>query len=380
MTRLLLITLLAVFGSLAFIPDPIAAQDDEVRPGLEMTLTSQVTSAAFELREKIKADGELRSRKLRLGKFVSPNLADSNFELAFEKVFRGELKDLLDDTSEYTLSGTYDLIPGQARENQGLQVIQFTLTIRNQQRRELQSVTREINDSGDIARISGTTVAPPDSAKLPVRNKAVADAAVKPQFEIRERTRIHALNNRDYAVEIRRLRKGSSTPQPLVPENRKGLAFVELGVEDTFEIVLFCFGRNVDASAEVTIDGLSVLNEFNEDGVKYEGYLVPRAVAGTPGTHLIPGWLKSAKQDTGNVFQFVINELGKGAATARQSRSGRGVIHVQFFETVPEGEQLPARSFGEVGTGKPIDVSYGLKQMNRRETPIVNIAIRYAEE
>jgi hypothetical protein len=88
----------------------------------------------------------------------------------------------------------------------------------------------------------------------------------------------------------------------------------------------------------------------------------------------------SAKQNQSNVFQFVINELGKGAATARQSRSGRGVIHVQFFEVVPEGLELPARSFGEVGTGKPIDVSYGLRQMQRRETPIANIAIRYTEK
>jgi hypothetical protein len=53
----------------------------------------------------------------------------------------------------------------------------------------------------------------------------------------------------------------------------------------------------------------------------------------------------SAKQNQSNVFQFVINELGKGAAT-----------------------------------GKPIDVSYGLQQMQRRETPIANIAIRYTEQ
>jgi hypothetical protein len=380
MPRILLITLMAVFVSLTVTQNPLNAQDEEVRRGLTMNLVSQVKSAADELRDKVQADNELSGRKLRLGKFVSPNLTDSSFELAFEKAFRGELKDLLDEKSQFTLSGTYDLLPGQVQENIGLQVIQFTLIVRNQQRRELQSVTREINDSADIAQISGVTVAPPDSAKLPERNKAVADAATSPQFAVRDRTRIQAPGNSDYAVEIRRLRKGDNTPQPLVPENRNGMAFVELSVEDTFEIVLFCYGRNVDASAEVTIDGLNVLNEFNEDGVQYEGYLVPRAVAGNPGTHLIPGWLKSAKQNQGNVFQFVINELGKGAATARQSRSGRGVIHVQFFEVVPEGQELPARSFGEVGTGKPIDVSYGLKQMQRRETPLANIAIRYTEK
>ena len=356
-----------------------APQDSDVRQ-LRMTFSGQVDSAARELREKLQADPELKGRRLRMGKFSGPNLPDSNFELAFELAFQEKLADLVDPQSEFVLSGSYDLLPGAAPENRNQQVIQFTLVVTNRQRRKLQEVVREINESADIARIAGSTVALPDDTKLANRNKAVADAADQPQFTLREGTRIQAIGNPDYAIELLRRPQGTGEPQAVIPQNRNGQAFVELSVADTFEIVLYSFTGNCDASADITIDGLSVLNEFNEDGVRYDGYLVPRMEDSTPGRHVIPGWLKSAKQAEANVFQFVLNELGKGAATARKSRSGRGVINVQIFEAVPAGDELPKRAFGEVGAGKPLDIRYELRQITRRETPVVNLSLRYTQE
>ncbi|MCA9048381.1 MAG: hypothetical protein KDA89_06615 [Planctomycetaceae bacterium] len=288
------------------------------------------------------------------------------------------MKDLLDESSDLLLTAEYDYVSGNNPANSDLRVIQFVLKVFNKQRRILQSVTREVNDSGDIARILGTSVAPPDSKKVEERNREVEKSFDQPSFDVKDGSLILAKNNAHYAVQILRKRNGTGNAEAVTPKSVNGQPFVDLSVNDTFEIVLFSFETRCDASVDVTIDGLSVINEFNEDGLQYEGYMVPRSSSGQPGTHHIPGWLKTTKSSQGNVFQFVINELGKGAATARKSRSSRGVINVQFFEAAPPGQDLPARSFGEVGTGKPVDVDYDVIQLQRRETPIVNIAVRYS--
>ena len=352
----------------------VIAQDRTV----DMNFNGQLVSAVEELKEKMSADSDLKGRKLRLGKFSANNLPDSSFEVQFETGFRELAKDLLDENSELIISGEFDFVPGQASENKDLQVIQVVLKLVNRQRRVLQTITREINNSADIARITGTTIAPPDDKEVKKRNDEVRRAFEDPAFTVRDKSRIQAKGNAHYAVEILRSEGGTGPFEPVVPRSVNGMAFVDLSIEDTFVIVPYSFDNTCDASVSVSIDGLDVLNAFNADDIKYEGYLVPRASGNTPGSHVIPGWLRTTKTAENNVFQFVINELGKGAATARKSRSSRGVINVQFFEAVPVGQHLCSRSFGEVGTGEPLDVAYEVKEMQRRETPVVNIAIRYS--
>ena len=356
----------------------VASQATAQPRTVDMNFIGQLVAAVEDLKEKMAADSEIKGRKLRMGKFSANNLPDSSFELQFENTFRELMKDLLDDSSELIVSGEFDYVPGKAVENKDLRVIQIVLRVVNRQRRDLQTITREINNSGDIARITGTSIAPPDMKDVKKRNDKVAECFDTPAFDLRDRSRIQAKGNANYAVEILRSKGGNGALEPVIPRSVQGMAFVDLDVEDTFVIVPYSYDKTCDASAVVTIDGLDVVNEFNDDGVKYEGYLVPRANGNTPGSHAIPGWLRTTKNAEGNVFQFVINELGKGAATARKSRSSRGVINVQFFESVPPGESPPSRSFGEVGTGKPMDVHYDVKEVNRRETPVVNIAIRYS--
>ncbi|MDA8564354.1 hypothetical protein N9L06_07885, partial [Mariniblastus sp.] len=113
------------------------------------------------------------------------------------------------------------------------------------------------------------------------------------------------------------------------------------------------------------------------DGTKYGGYLIPRMKGSKAGQIEIPGWLKTAKTTEKNVFKFVINKLGEGAATEMQSRNNNGVIHVAFFESVPMDEALPTRSAGEAGKGELMDVKYAVKEMQTRQTPISQISVRY---
>ena len=345
---------------------------------IDMSFGGQMVSAVEELKEKIKVDPDIEGRKLRLGKFSGPNLPDSNFDIEFERKFAELMTGLLDEESSLVVNGVYDFLPGQLRENKDLQVIQFVIKVIDRSRRTLQAVTREINRSADIVKITGTTVALPDTTKVEDRNEAAFEALIEPKFGIRDTYGVTAEGSKKHAVAILRKTGGKGKPAPIVPRNVNGFAFVDLNVTDTFVIVLINHDTRCDASALVTIDGLDVTNTFCQDDVKYEGYTVPRATGSRPGKHVLPGWLKTAKTNTDNVFEFTVNELGKGAATQLKCRHKQGIIHVEFYEAVPPAEELPSRRFGEVGKGRAMDVSYQVQQMKRRESPIASVSIRYS--
>ena len=344
---------------------------------IDMNFNGQLASAVEELKQKMDADTELKDRKVRVGKFSAPLLPDSSFELEFERRFRAMLKDRLSDSSRFFVIGEYNFLPGTHPNNQGLRVVQFSIRIVNSQRRKLHEVIREVNATADIARITGTTVSPPDTTAFDRRNDAAAHAFDTPRFGLIHGTQVTATGNSHYAVEIRRKLAGGKSAA-LTPRNVNGMAFVDLGVRDTFEIALYSYESSCDASALVTIDGLDVANTFSEDKTHYDGYLIPRQKGSKPGTHTIPGWLRTATRQKDNVFSFVIKELGQGAATALKARNSRGVITIQFFEAVPPNEQLPARSFGEVGKGAPVTVKYNVQQMKKRAVPTASISIRYS--
>lgn len=344
---------------------------------VDMNFNGQLTSAIGELRSKLKADPLINGQKLRLGKFTGPNLPDSNFEIAFELAFKNLASNMLSDESQLIVRGVYDYVAGEADENADLDIIQFVIEV-VQRRKVIQRVTREINNTSDITRMTGVDVAPPDTTDTVKRLKKVADAFDKPGFKLRNGTQVTTVDNSDFAVEIRKRIGGKGSLIAVTPANKAGRAFVDLGLSDTFEIVLYNHQGRCDAVAKIAIDGLDVANTFSEDKRKYTGYTVRRTSGGNVTPHAVPGWLRTAANVENNVFRFVINQLGQGAATAMKSRSSRGVINVQFFEAVPPNEELPGRSFGEVGKGEPITKRYQVQEMKLRETPIVNLTIRYS--
>ncbi|MFT5523975.1 MAG: hypothetical protein ACI9HK_001924 [Pirellulaceae bacterium] len=360
---LLLITLL---------PSTVDAQSRRI----DMSFSGQLFSAVEELKEKMKADTEIEGRKLRLGKFSGPNLPDSNFDLEFERTFKTQMKAFLAEESPLVVNGEYKFLPGELPENKDLGVIQFVITIEFKFRK-LQTVTREINRSADIVRIAGATIALPDTPDVEVRNKAAAGALIDPQFGVRDKHFVTVKGSAEHAVAVYKRVGGQGKAVPLTPRNLNGFAFVELDVTDTFAIVLANHDQRCDASADVSIDGLDVANTFSIDDVEYHGFMVPRSNGRKPGEHAIAGWLKTTKTRKENVFEFVVNTLGNGAATEMRSRHNQGIVHVDFYEAVPSGEVLPSRKFGEVGKGRPLDVAYTVQQMTRRDSPIASISIRY---
>lgn len=342
---------------------------------LDQIFEGQMQSAVDELKTKCDTDSVLQGRRVRAGKFVAPDLPDSHFEIQFERSFKKHAGEILDDNSPFVVSGSYRFVTG-TEENVGLKVVQFTVEIKDERGRVLQAVTREINNTDDIAKIVGVAVAPPDNSSIEKRNQAVEQAVQNPDFKLREQTRVHAPGHPDHAVEIRVCRGGVGAAVAEKPTNSGGRATVNFAIGDTFEVVLFNESEATDAVAVVSIEGLDVLNAFSQDETVYDGYVVPRG--GKP--LIVPGWLRTSRKEKGNVLSFVVNELGKGAAAAIAARGTRGAITVQFFEAVPAGQQLPARSVGkEVGVGKPIDVEYTVKPMTRRDVAIATVTIHYSE-
>ncbi|MCA9051991.1 MAG: hypothetical protein KDA89_24805 [Planctomycetaceae bacterium] len=344
-----------------------------------MSFPGQLTSITLELREIMKADPLLRNRKLRFGKVVNENLAESNFELRFEKELRTELADLLESSSDLTLSATYDYVTSDSGDNSGRKVIQISVSVRDSRRRELAKLIREVNNTGDIARILGQTLTPPDTLNFAERNLAVEHSQDHPSFQTHPQrsTAIIAPGQPRYAVELRKCIGGEGTPKPIEPVSREGSAFVELGLGDTYQVVLLNFDEQFDAVAKLEIDGLDAANTFNTDGVVYPGYFIPRAVGRNPGEHIVSGWLHTVRKTNDNVFQFVVNELGKGAVGAKNGRSSIGVINVQFFDASEPGEIMRGRKFGETGKGQGMQIDYKLKHVQVGSEPLSIISIRY---
>ncbi len=148
--------------------------------------------------------------------------------------------------------------------------------------------------------------------------------------------------------------------------------------------VVFNYDSRSDAVVRVEIDGLDAINTFKTDmdaqgnPVKYPGCFIPRAKNGTPGEHVIAGWMHTVKPVDDNVFQFVVNELGKNAPIAKNVRGKTGVVTVSFFDACEPGETPQGRNFGETGKGKLMKVDYTLKQVQVASGPLSIVNIRYS--
>ena len=382
----MLLGLLTAMGCLSCGPLVQAVCANEPEP-FDLTLAGQLKAIEMRLRDKMAKDPPLINQKLKFGKVVNENLPESSFEFRLESDLKQRLADLLSETSTLTLSASYDYLPAEEGQNAGHKVIQIVLTVKSAERRVLFKEVVEVNNTGDIARVLGQTLAPPDEVSFKKRNEAVEKAEAQPQFETHpdRRTAVTTVGKKLYAVEVRKQVGGKGAPVVTAPANQNGRAFVDVGIGDTYEVVLLNFDTEYDAVAKLEIDGLDTANTFSKDQVDYPGYLIPRAKNGQPGIHVVPGWLHTIQRGNGdkptdNVFQFVVNELGKGAASAKQVRSEIGAINVRFFDAAAPGQPMRQRSFGETGKGQGMQVNYQLQPMQIGSQPLSIITVRYTRQ
>jgi hypothetical protein len=363
----------------------VVAEDSKSPPS--MTFSGQMSAICAELLELSDKEPKLKNQKIMLANVVAANLTDSNFSLRVEEELKSKLAAILAPKSELILSGELDYLESSSSDNSGFKVIQVTIKVVNAKRIELAKIFREVNDTGDIARILQLTIAPPDTPDFSKRNAETAKAEKAPAFALApgSKTQVTAMNFPRYAMELRRHENGTGAAMAVQPNSENGLAFAPIGIGDTYEVVLYNYDEESDAVAKIEIDGLDVVNTFNSDktstGEKqsYPGYFIPRAVQGKPGQHVISGWLNTVKPSKDNVFKFVVNKLGEGAASQLNVRSTKtGFVTATFFDACEPNGKLRGRNFGETGKGEGMRVDYELKPVQVAKVPLSIVSIRYS--
>jgi hypothetical protein len=343
-----------------------------------MTFEGQMASLVGEFREKWQKDPKSRGQKLRLKQRADKDLPkEGSFQARIEQELTARLDDLFDQNASLMISIEYRTVVASTGTNEKLQIVTLELLS------PIGAFNREINNSGDIARVTGLTIANKDDDSFEERNKEVRKSVEKPRFDTHpaRRTGVIAVGQPRYAVELRKLVGGVS--QVVDIENMGGRALAPIAIGEAYEIVLLNYDDKCDAVAKVEVDGLDVANTFciDKDGMgkpaNYPGYMIPKARDGSPGRHVVPGWLRTVGDGRENVLQFSVTELGKGAETARKPRSSIGMIHVRFYEAALTVEGLRPRSFGETTTGKGLQVSYALENRVLSTEPQSSITIRY---
>jgi hypothetical protein len=93
---------------------------------------------------------------------------------------------------------------------------------------------------------------------------------------------------------------------------------------------------------------------------------------------VIPGWLHTVKPANDNVFEFVVNRLGQGAASELNVRGKTGVITVRFFDSYRPDEKPRGRNFGETGKGQPRKQDYQLVESVIGTEPLSIVTVRYS--
>lgn len=340
-----------------------------------------------------KTDRLHKDKKMRLVKVEAKNVPDAGDDQRIREGLATHLNAILDDNAKLQLKIDWTYKQSETKTNAGKKVIEIRATICLEDGRpiplktkiaEVDSIVREVNNSTDIARLIGATLAPPDTQDHATRLNAIFSAFEKPQFSTpREKTRIAAVGQSLYAVELVKRVGNRGAPMPIIPDNHNGMAFASIAIGDTYEIVLYNYDEQADAVAKLEIDGLDVANAFNKDivgGAKVPGYFIPRATNGNPGTHTIKGWLHTIRPGNDNVYQFVVDELGKGAAASKKVEGKVGLVTAQFFDAYGPNERPKARNFGATAVGKPIKVDLQSKPCQIGDQAVSVVTIRYSRE
>lgn len=343
--------------------------------------------------DALDTDGALKGRTLSLGGIASEDRPDANYAAELRRLFEEKLKGKLVPDGALKMTVYYDLVDSESDSAQGdpsnkkMKVLLIRVIIKDDKKKELFNKSAEINDSADIARVLGLTVAPPPNGNQHQRNREVDEAynqnkgkpadQVKPTFTVREGTKIGIPGCERFFVEILVKDSPEGQAKAITPTaNPLGNAFVDIKGNQSYEVRVHNYDE-YSCVAKIRIDGQDAFNRFNVDGVKYNGLLLEKGQSGT-----LKGWMHTTKPRTkekDNVFAFVVREYGLGSAEAQKASGEVGVITVQFAVAWKEGEARPAgRNIGrETDKGPGIEQGF---QVEKRHLGEFNetISIRYS--
>ncbi|MBX3421785.1 MAG: hypothetical protein KF752_09555 [Pirellulaceae bacterium] len=353
-----------------------------INAATNQSLEGQMAGLAADVKDFLNGDRLLKGQKLRLDRVSSSGMPDANYDQFIEQQLTKLLEDVVDSGAALLLKVEYSYQVSETESNRNNRVIQIIAKVLERGRTK-KTLLREVNNTSDISRVLGNTQAPADSVDYQVRLTSTEKAFEQPAFKIIGKTQVSS-DTPNYSVEIRKRSGGKGDTSPVVPVNENGRAFAPIDINDTYEIVLYNYDSLADAVAKVDIDGLDAINTFSIDldssgqKIVHQGYFIPRATNSGPGIHIIPGWLHTLRPGNDNVFEFVVNELGRGAASSLNVRGKTGVITVRFFDAYKPTEQPRGRNFGETGKGQPRKQDYALIETVVGSEPLSVVTVRYS--
>lgn len=367
----LLIACAAAFALSALATSDVAS----AQKTLPLSMRGQIAGLAAELQSALEEHAVLAGKQLSIGEFTGEDQAKySNCGLWIESEFKNLLADVINERSKYRLTGSYLFDDASTPSNRGLKVLLISAQVKDALGKEILSLTREVNDTDDIARAMGHTGGLPNSswASHKERNEVLVDAIKNPGFSLTGH-HVAASGVEEYSVGVRKKKTFDGKSQPVTPEDVGGLAYVELGPKDYYEIELTNSDVR-DVVATVTVDGLDVANFYSQDKTKYPGYYV---AAGK--TVVIRGWLRTVKPNApgGNLLSFLVTKLGEGVSTSEKVRGNIGVITVQFQKCCDVDDKLARRGLGETSTGEGLQAKLTPKLTRFAEDAASTVSIRY---
>ncbi len=352
----------------------------------ERRLNEELKTLAEKLKEALKSDPKFTGKTIKIGLFPGPQLPNTNFGNQIRLQISAELKALLHDEAALTITGRYDYDESESDTaaddpRYKLQVIRITASIEAKGGKVLANFSVEVNSTDDISEVLGETTAPPIHGGQRERNEQVKKDHEKPDFKVLERTRIAPKEfdaKKPFSVEILVQDKLDGPASPVVPENQKGRAFVDIKPTQFYQIRLHNDG-DFAAAAEINIDGLNAISTFNKGPDKPHYYIVP-----AKGSTTIRGWLHTTTPGAkDSLLAFLVTEYGHGAASRLKSTGEVGVITVRFAAAWEEGSTAPpgeegARTVGrETKAGPAIPENLKIVKYNVG-LPRSTVSVRYS--
>lgn len=325
--------------------------------------------------------------KLRLGRFISETNADINFEHNIVDFFSLRLKNSLVPSSDLTakvVKGTYELMAIAPQAGPTRPILRITIEIvdpANPDKNDKKTIIRDVYRPSDIARVTGASVFSPSNETNSTKALDLMEAYRIPEVGIRKNSKYEIVHTKNDKVSIEIRKRNVAEQGPAVPvelRRFRNLPFIELSKGETFELILRNYDQINPMLAKVYIDGLEVINTFNEDPRPYQGYFLPKSSAKGPVAVGIPGWLRTTTNNDKNVFRFSTESLGEGAASERKSLSTIGVITIEFFDPIDptRGNDSDDQTV-EIGKGEAIDVEMTTEPFTAQPTPLITISLRY---
>jgi hypothetical protein len=326
------------------------------------------------------------TERLKVGRFVSETNSDVNFEHGIVELFRTSLGADLANSNQLTaktLKGNYEVKVSEYFSGPIRPLLVLRVDVVDQNLEVLKTFKREIDDPVDISRVVGASVVTKPTDKPSSKAITLLTSFQAPDVGIRENSThqiVHKANDK-MSVEIRKKRsKSNDAMKPVDLQIVDGSPYIQLNPGDTFEILC----RNHDGInpvlVKVFIDGLEVINAFNEDKLTYSGYVLPAQAESEPTPLGIPGWLRTTKRSTENAYRFSTVDLGEGSANAKKSLSNVGVITFQFHEPLDVNRGNGLSPDVEIDKGEAIDVKMTTENFEAHRDPSVTISIRYRSQ